>query len=71
MNNYNLIKQRVDRDDYTIGWDDEEDNFVSDCCRASEDGELDDYQKDAPLGMCNDCKEMTTFHLESKDDPNL
>lgn len=71
MNNYNLIKQRVDRDDYTIGWDDEEDNFVSDCCGAYEHGELDDYQKDAPLGMCNDCKEMTTFHLESKDDPNL
>ena len=73
---FQLNKEALD--DHIMGVNDpnapfnqEEDNFVSDCCGAYEHGELDDYQKDAPLGMCNDCKEMTTFHLESEDDPNL
>ena len=42
--------------------------FVSDCCGAFEVGSLDNYEKNKPLGMCSDCTEMTTFHLESDED---
>jgi|3_EtaG_2_1085321.scaffolds.fasta_scaffold42360_2 hypothetical protein len=69
---FELDKQALD--DHIMGvydpnapFNQEEDNFVSDCCGANEIGELDDYDKDKPLGMCSKCKEQITFHLESED----
>ena len=66
-------------DDHIMGVNDpnapfnqEEYDFISDCCGSLPFGEIDDIaMKDEVLGICGDCKDHATFHLESGDDPSL
>tara|TARA_R100001530_G_scaffold70988_1_gene50272 strand:+ start:1747 stop:2049 length:303 start_codon:yes stop_codon:yes gene_type:complete len=48
----------------------EERHWISDCCGAKEDGDLDHYgeESEAPLGLCRECKDHASFHVESDDD---
>ena len=60
---YNSLEQWREEQKEEVDW-------ISECCGAKENGDLDHYGEgdEAPLGICRECKDHASFRLESEDD---